>query len=68
MVRYYCTIHQPLEGTIPEHYYHSKILFERRYVPEIDRMVWGWIEFREELTPQEIADYGLIRQPREVEP
>ena len=68
MYRYYCIIHQPLEGTIPEHYYHSKTFFERVYIPEIDRLVWGWVEYKEELTPKEIADYELIMQPREVEP
>lgn len=38
---------------------------ERRYIPEIDCMAWGWVEYEEELTPQEIADHELVREPRE---
>jgi hypothetical protein len=38
---------------------------ERRYVPEIDRMAWGWVEYEEELTLEEVADYELIMKPRE---
>lgn len=70
MPKYYCIMRPPMIGGIPN----SKLLTdamafdERRYVPEIDRMAWGWVEYKEELTPQEVADYELIMQPREVEP
>lgn len=67
MIRYYCIRHIPLIMFPRRTSCCSMENFdERRYIPEIDRMAWGWVEYREELTPREIADYGLIRQPREV--
>lgn len=70
MIRYYCIKRPPAPGTVPHiegDPWEGRSFQTRRYIPEIDRMAWGWIECREELTPKEIADYGLIRQPREVE-
>lgn len=67
MPKYYCIMRPPMIGGIPN----SKLLVdakaftERRYVPEIDRMAWGWIEYEEELTLEEVADYELIMKPRE---
>ena len=69
MYRYYCIMRPPAPGAIPRLRIFSdfKAFDERRYVPEIDRMAWGWVEYMEELTMQEIADYELIMQPREDE-
>lgn len=39
---------------------------ERRYVPEIDCMTWGWIECDRPLSPKEVSNYELISAPREV--
>ena len=39
----------------------------RGYVPEIDMMAWGWVEYAEPLTPMEISEYDLISAPREDE-
>ena len=70
MYRYYCIMRPPLISNIPN----EKNLIdcmefeERRYVPEIDRMAWGWVEYEHELTFCEVYDYELIMQPRENEP
>lgn len=67
MYRYYCIMRPPMIGGVPT----GRTLIdacafeERRYIPEIDRMAWGWIEYDEELTLQEVADYELIMKPRE---
>lgn len=67
MYRYYCIMRPPMIGGIPN----SKLLVdakafeERRYIPEIDRMAWGWVEYEHELTMQEVYEYELIMQPRE---
>ena len=67
MYRYYCIARPPMLGGLP--FRRSSLRFEafdeRRYIPEIDRMAWGWVEYAEELTPQEIFDYELIMHPRE---
>lgn len=61
--RYYCIMRPPMIGGVP----HSRTLQdamcydERRYIPEIDRAAWGWVEYAEPLTPQEVEDYELIR-------
>lgn len=68
VVRYYCVRHDPMIAFPRKPSFCSMTTFdERRYIPEIDRMVYGWIVHREELTPGEIAAYGLIREPREDE-
>lgn len=63
--RYYCIMRPPMIGGIP----HSRILQdamcyeERCYIPEIDRMAWGWLEYDQELSYEEIHDYELIAAP-----
>ena len=65
MYRYYCIMHPPvIRFPRPIWCCDMKTFDERIYIPEIDRMAWGWVEYKEELTPQEIADYELIMQPR----
>lgn len=68
--RYYCVTRPPTLATIPLDdfgWINIESLDERQYVPEIDRMVWGWVEYDRFLTPKEVADYELISAPREVE-
>lgn len=68
MPLYYCIMRPPTLGAIPRGVQAVHQFDERRYIFEIDRMAWGWVRYAQELTPQEIADYELIMQPREVEP
>ena len=68
MYRYYCIMRPPMIGGIP----HQKLMdaetfTERRYVPEIDRMAWGWLEYEYPLTLAEVYEYELISAPREDE-
>ena len=66
--RYYCIDRPPTLGGLPHAtLWDAETFTERRYIPEIDRMACGWVEFVRELTPPEIADYKLIRHPRESE-
>lgn len=66
---YYCIARPVSPGAVPRM---SKIVafdhfIQRQYVPEIDRMAWGWVAYSEPLTPAEISNYELISAPREVE-
>ena len=66
--RYYCRMRPPMIGGLPSS---GKIVaaewfHERRYVPEIDCMAWGWVEYDRPLTPKDVSDYELISAPREV--
>lgn len=65
--RYYCIMRPPMIGGIPNGglLLEAKAFDERRYIPAIDRMAWGWLEYDRELTPGEISDYELIMHPRE---
>ena len=69
MYRYYCIAYPPmLVGLmICRRLMALEMFDERRYVPEIDRMAWGWVEYAEPLTPMEISEYELISAPREDE-
>ena len=69
VIRYYCIVCPPMIGGWPfgRILQNAETFGGRRYIPEIDRMAWGWVEFSEELTPADVAEYGLIRKPREDE-
>lgn len=67
--RYYCRMRPPMLDTILIGGVKIVAIVtfdERRYVPEIDCMAWGWIECDRPLSPKEVANYGLISAPREV--
>lgn len=65
--RYYCIMRPPAPGAIPAGAREVEDYGERCYIPEIDRMAWGWIEYDNPLTPQKIANYELIASPRKDE-
>lgn len=65
--RYYCIMCSPAPGAIPAGAREVEDYGERRYIPEIDCMAWGWVEYDNPLTPQEIANYELIASPRKDE-
>lgn len=68
MYRYYCIMRPPMIGEIPHQtLWEAETFTERRYIPEIERMAWGWLEYENPLTPAEIADYELLAAPREDE-
>lgn len=65
MYKYYITRYGteiPQTGLLVEGIYG-----ERQYIPEIDRMAYGWATYTRRLMPWEIARAGLISQPREDE-
>ena len=64
--RYYCSMRPPGPGAIPRGAALTNAYETRQYIPEIDRMAWGWVEYTRELTPAEIADYELIMHPRDL--
>ena len=66
--RYYCKTRPPMIGGIPQGgiLIDAAMFDERQYVPEIDGMAWGWVEYDHPLTAAEIADYELTSAPREV--
>lgn len=69
MYRYYCIMRPPAPGAIPRLRIFSNFeaFTERRYIPEIDRMAWGWLEYEYPLTLAEVYEYELISAPREDE-
>ena len=65
MYRFYCRMRPPAPGAIPPGAVSVTEHLSRCYAPEIDRMVWGCVTYDRELTTCEIAEYDLIREPRE---
>lgn len=68
LYKYYCLMRPPMIGGLPIDtalIVEAEVFEERRYVPEIDRMAWGWVVYNRPLTPKDIADYELISAPRE---
>lgn len=67
--RYYCPTRPPTPGVLPvgRTLVNIGAFGTRRYVAEIDRMVWGWVEYTEPLTPAEVSEYELVSAPLEVE-
>lgn len=43
VIRYYCTKYPPMVGIWPlgRLQQNAEAFYERRYIPEIDRMAWG---------------------------
>ena len=68
--RYYCVARPPILEYIPRN--GVKLIgiedfHERRYIPEIDCMARGWVEYDRPLRMKDVAHYGLISAPLEVE-
>lgn len=65
--RYYCKARPPMIGGIPNRVtlVNAEAFDERRYVPEIDCMAWGWVEYDHPLSSDELFDYELISAPRD---
>lgn len=60
MNRYYLTQRPPAPGTFPGKPANIKTYDERKYVSEIERQAWGWVEYEELLTEKQAADYELV--------
>ena len=69
MYRYYCIMRPPMLGGLPagREIWEAEAFPERRYIPEIDRMAWGWVEYETQLTPMEVSEYELVSAPLEEE-
>lgn len=63
---YYCTQRPPTLGAVPTFgLMYVESFPDRQYVPEIDRMAWGRVTYRQELTPAEVAAWEFVMKPRE---
>ena len=60
MTRYYLTRRPPAPGTFPGKPVNLQSFDDRKYVEEIGRPAWGWIEYEEPLTEKQAADYELV--------
>lgn len=65
--KYYCIMRPPMPGGIPKGAFEVCAFRERRYVPEIDRMAWGYVKYTHRLCYAEIREYELISAPMEDE-
>lgn len=65
MFRYYCIMRPPAPGAIPKGALRAKSYSDRNYIPEIDRMAWGYVEYDEALTCDDIRNFELIAAPRD---
>ena len=63
--KYYCIMRPPMPGGIPKGAMEIRTFRERRYVPEIDRMAWGYVIYTNPLCMAEISEYELIAAPND---
>lgn len=63
LYKYYCIMRPPAPGTIPRGAIEIRMYNERRYIPEIERMAWGYAVYTRELTYDEIYEHELIAAP-----
>ena len=57
--RYYTLYRPPGLGAVPRGFCEIVCFDERRYCPQIDREAWGYVEYEQPLTPQEVVNYEL---------
>lgn len=60
MTRYYLTHRPPAPGAFPGKPVNLQSFDDRKYVEEIGRPAWGWVEYEEPLTEKQAADYELV--------
>lgn len=61
MIRYYLTQRPPMPGAFPGKPVNMEAYDDRKYVSEIGRRAWGWVEYQWPLTEKEVDDYELTR-------
>lgn len=65
MYRYYVTQREPSPGAVPNSKENpitdTGIFMYRKYIEEIDRNAWGWVEYKKPLTDREFNEYELVR-------
>ena len=62
MYRYYLTQRPPGPGCFPAGAVAVGDYQDKIYVPEIRRNAWGWVEYPEPLTPEQIRNYELLEE------
>ena len=69
MYRYYLITRPKTLGDMPSgaNVRAVELFSERRYIPEIDRMAWGYVDCETRLTPMEVSEYELVSAPLEEE-
>ena len=64
---YYCLYHPPVPGAIPRGVSRIVAYDERKYIEEIGREAWGYLEYAKPLTPQQVIEYELAVKPARQE-
>ena len=59
--RYYLTQRPPSPGTFPGTPIGMATFEKKKYVEEIGRQAWGWVEYQEPLTEKQADEYELSR-------
>lgn len=60
LYRYYTLYRPPMPGAIPKCTHIVCDYGQRKFVPEIGREAWGFVDCERELTLSEIAEYELM--------
>ena len=57
--RYYMLFRPPMPGAIPKGACEVVDFPDKRYCPEVDRTAWGYVEYEQPLSPQEVVRYEM---------
>ena len=65
--RYYCLYRQPDIGSVPSGFSKHVCFDGRPFVPGINHTAWGYVEYKEPLTPVDVIRYELAADPKNAD-
>lgn len=66
MIKYYSTQRPVAPGTFPKEGVNSITNFDtRKFIPEINRYAWGYIEYDTQLSGEDAAQYELVQSTQD---
>ncbi len=67
MNRYYLKQRPPAPGTFSDKPLGMKAYDTRKRIDEIGRPAWGWVEYKEPLSEEQVSNYELTKAPKAEE-
>ena len=67
MNRYYLTQRPPAPGPFPGKPHGMEAYDTRKYIDEIGKPAWGWVEYQEPLSEGPVSDYELTTVTKKQE-
>lgn len=66
--RYFTLMRPPMPGGVPSGFMNFNDFGQREYVPAIERLAWGWVEYDHPLDEEQTSMYELAHDELEHAP